>query len=178
MKPFPAGFPRGLWKGNIALQSGKGWIAKQNADFWTGLFLMTFSAAVISEAIQLEIGTPKSPGSGFMIFGAAGVLGLLALRQFIKSLHFQGREARQASGAMRWRRVVSVILANIIYIFLLQPLGYLLCTFLLLCFLFQVHEKGRWVSAVGGAALTSFLSYLVFSRMLQLHLPRGLFPFF
>jgi putative tricarboxylic transport membrane protein len=139
---------------------------------------MIFSGAVISEAIQLEIGTPQSPGSGFMIFGAAGVLGLLALRQFIGSLRLQRRDARQTSKAIRWKRIVSVILANILYIFLLQPVGYLLCTFLLLCFLFQVHEKGRWVSAVGGAALTSLLSYLVFSRMLQLHLPRGVIPFF
>ncbi len=161
----------------MSSQKAKGWIAKQNADLWTGLFLMIFSAAVISEAIQLEIGTPQSPGSGFMIFGAAGVLGLLALRQFIKSLHLQGQE-RPASRTVRWKQIVSVILANMIYIFLLQPLGYLLSTFLLLCFLFQIHEKGKWVSAVGGAALTSFLSYLVFSRMLQLHLPRGLLPFF
>jgi putative tricarboxylic transport membrane protein len=156
----------------------KGWVVKQNVDLWTGLFLMIFSGAVISEAIQLEIGTPQSPGSGFMIFGAAGVLGLLALRQFIGSLRLQRRDARQTSKAIRWKRIVSVILANILYIFLLQPVGYLLCTFLLLCFLFQVHEKGRWVSAVGGAALTSLLSYLVFSRMLQLHLPRGVIPFF
>jgi putative tricarboxylic transport membrane protein len=162
----------------MALQNSKGWIARQNADLWTGLFLMIFSGAVISEAIQLEIGTPQSPGSGFMIFGAAGVLGLLALRQFIGSLRLQRRDARQTSKAIRWKRIVSVILANILYIFLLQPVGYLLCTFLLLCFLFQVHEKGRWVSAVGGAALTSLLSYLVFSRMLQLHLPRGVIPFF
>ncbi len=162
----------------MALRHAKGWIAKQDSDLWTGLFLMILSGAVISEAIELEIGTPKSPGSGFMIFGAAGVLGLLALRQFMKSLHFREREGKRAPEEIRWKRIVSVILANIIYIFLLQPVGYLLCTFLLLCFLFQVHEKGRWVSAVGGAALTSFLSYLVFSRMLQLHLPRGLIPFF
>ncbi|MCJ7783060.1 MAG: tripartite tricarboxylate transporter TctB family protein [Desulfobacterales bacterium] len=162
----------------MALGNAKGWVAGRDANLWTGLFLMVFSGAVISEAIQLEIGTPKSPGSGFMIFGAASVLGLLELHQFIKSLHFQGREVKPAPEEIRWKRIVSVILANIIYIFLLQPVGYLLCTFLLLCFLFQIHEKGRWVSAVGGAALTSFLSYLVFSRMLQLHLPRGLISFF
>ena len=162
----------------MALRNAKGWVAKKDADLWTGLFLIIFSGAVISEAVQLEIGTPKSPGSGFMIFGAASVLGLLALRQFIKSLHSKGRDAGRTSEEIHWKRIVWVILANILYIFLLQPVGYLLCTFLLLCFLFQIHEKGRWVSAVGGAALTSFLSYLVFSRMLQLHLPRGLIPFF
>jgi putative tricarboxylic transport membrane protein len=156
----------------------KGWIAKKDANLWTSLFLMTFSGAVISEAFQLEIGTPNNPGSGFMVFGTAGVLGLLALHQFIKSLLSQKRKAEQASKKIHRGRIGSVIGANIIYIFLLQPVGYLLCTFLLLCFLFQIREKGKWVSAVGGAALTSFLSYLVFSRILQLNLPRGLIPFF
>jgi putative tricarboxylic transport membrane protein len=156
----------------------KGWIAKKDANLWTSLFLMIFSGAVISEAFQLEIGTPNNPGSGFMIFGTASVLGLLALHQFIKSLLSQKRKSEQDSEKINRGRIVSVILANIIYIFLLQPVGYLLCTFLLLSFLFQIQEKGKWVSAVGGAALTSFLSYLVFSRILQLNLPRGLLPFF
>ena len=162
----------------MALGNAKGWVAGRDANLWTGLFLMIFSGAVISEAIELEIGTLHNPGSGFMIFGAACVLGLLALHQFIKSLYSKGRQVEGASEEIHWKRIVSVILANIIYIFLLQPVGYLLSTFLLLCFLFQIREKGRWVSAVGGSALTSFLSYLVFSRMLQLNLPRGLIPFF
>jgi putative tricarboxylic transport membrane protein len=153
-------------------------MAKKDANLWVSLFLIIFSGAVISEAFQLEIGTPKNPGSGFMIFGTAGVLGCLALHQFIKSFLSQKRKLEQDSEKIHRARIVSVILANIIYIFLLQPVGYLLCTFLLLCFLFQIQEKGRWVSAVGGAALTSFLSYLIFSRILQLNLPKGLIPFF
>jgi len=161
----------------MALRNAKGWIAKKDVDLWTGLFLIIFSGAVISEAIELEVGTPRNPGSGFMIFGAACVLGLLALRQFIKSLYSKGREV-EGSEAIHWKRIASVILANIIYIFLLQPVGYLLSTFLLMGFLFQVHEKGRWFSAVWGAGLTSFSSYLIFSRILQLNLPRGLIPFF
>jgi putative tricarboxylic transport membrane protein len=162
----------------MALRNAKEWVAQKDANLWTGLFLMIFSGAVISEALELEIGTPHNPGSGFMIFGAATVLGLLALHQFIKSLYSQRREVNRASEEIHWRRVVSVILANVIYIFLLHPLGYLLSTFLLLSFLFQIQEREKWLSAVGGAALTSFLSYLIFSRILQLNLPRGLIPFF
>ena len=64
----------------------KSWIANKGADLWTGLFLMIFSGAVINEALNLEVGTPTNPGSGFMIFGTAVVLGVLALLQFLKSL--------------------------------------------------------------------------------------------
>ena len=156
----------------------KGWIANKGVDLWTGLFLMIFSGAVINEALNLELGTPHNPGSGFMIFGAAVVLGILALLQFLKSLLFHG-SVRTRSGEDPSRRIIAVIGGQYASISLaLESVGYLLCTFLLLCFLFQVYEKGKWASAVGGAAATSFLTYVVFSRLLQLNLPKGLIPFF
>jgi putative tricarboxylic transport membrane protein len=153
------------------------WIIKKDADFWTGLLLMIFSGVVINEAFNLEVGTPRNPGSGFMILGAAAVLGILALLQFLKSLLFQ-KHLGQAPEKIHPRRIISVIAANMIYIAVLESVGYLLCTFLLLCFLFQVYEKGKWVSVVGGAAATSFLTYVIFSRLLQLNLPKGPIPFF
>ena len=155
----------------------RGWIANKGADLWTGLFLMVFSGAVINEALNLELGTPRNPGSGFMVFGVAVVLGLLALLQFLRSLLLKERLEQAAEKIHVWR-IIAVIGVNGIYIFTLEPVGYLLCTFLLLCFLFQVNEKGNWVSTVGGAAVTSLLTYVVFSRLLQLNLPKGLIPFF
>ena len=114
----------------------------------------------------------------FMFFGTAIVLGILALHLFIKSLLSGKKKTEDAPEKIHRWRVVSVIGANIGYILILQPVGYLLSTFFLMGFLFQVSEKGRWFSSVWGAALTSSVSYLIFSRMLQLNLPRGLMPFF
>jgi putative tricarboxylic transport membrane protein len=156
----------------------KGWVAKKGADLWTGLFQMIFSGLVMNEAFDLEIGTPHNPGSGFMILGAAALLGILAVHQFIRSLLSQENKTEQAPEKIHLWRIIAVIVANIIYIAILEPVGYLLCTFLLLCLLFQINEKGKWVWAVGGAALTSFVSYAIFSRLLQLNLPKGLIPFF
>ena len=70
------------------------WIVKKGADLWTGLFLMIFSGAVIHEALDLEVGTPTNPGSGFMIFGTAVVLGVLALLQFLKALLSRSRRSK------------------------------------------------------------------------------------
>ena len=156
----------------------KEWLLRKDANLWTSLFLMLLSGAIISEAFDLEIGTPGNPGSGFMIFGTAGVLGVLALHQFIKSLLSEKRQEEQAREKIHRGRILLVIAANIVYILILQPVGYLLSTFLLIGFLFQVDGKGRWVSSLWGAALTSSISYFVFSRMLQLNLPRGPIPFF
>ncbi len=152
-------------------------VVKKNADFWTGLLLMLFSGAVINEAFDLEVGTPRHPGSGFMILGAGAVLGVLALLQFIKSLLFRQRLEQAPEISHPWR-IILVFAANMLYIAALESLGYLLCTFLLLCFLFQVYQKGRWRSTAVGAAAVSFLTYVVFSRLLQLNLPKGLIRFF
>ncbi len=162
----------------MILRNLKGWIAEQDANLWTGLFLMILSGVVIHEAIELEVGTPTNPGSGFMILGASAVLGLLALRQFIKSLRPHERKSEGITEKIHWGRIIAVIVTNILYILLLQPLGYLVCTFLFLSFLFQVLEKGRWVPRVLGSAFTSFLTYLLFARLLQLNLPKGVLPFF
>jgi putative tricarboxylic transport membrane protein len=155
----------------------KGWIADKGADLWTGLLLTVFSGAVINEALNLELGTPRRPGSGFMIFGAAVVLGFLALLQFLGALLFHQRSGQETEKVHLWR-IIAVIAANILYIVMLEPVGYLLCTFLLLCLLFQIYEKGKWAFALGGAAVTSFLTYVIFSMLLRLNLPKGLIPFF
>lgn len=156
----------------------KGWLAKRGTDFWTGLFLMIFSGWVVNESFDLELGTPQNPGSGFMVFGAAAVLGILAIHQFVKTLLARGEESvEQVSAKTHPWRIVAVILANILYIVLLEQVGFLICTFVLMCFLLQINERGKWVWAIGGAALASFACYAIFSRLLQLNLPKGLIPF-
>jgi len=156
----------------------KAWIGKQDSNLWTGLFLMILSGAVIREAVDLDVGTPSNPGSGFMFFGVSCVLGLLALHQCIKTLSSKERQTESTPERIHWGRIISVILITILYILCLQPVGYLMCTFLLLSFLFQVLQRGHWVSRMIGAALTSFLTYVAFAKMLQLNLPKGLITFF
>jgi putative tricarboxylic transport membrane protein len=162
----------------MAIRNLKGWIAEKDANLWTGLFLMILSGALVNEAFELEVGTPRNPGSGFMILGASGLLGLLALRQFIGSLRPHKQESGTVAEKAHWGRILAVIGANLLYIFLLKSVGYLICTFFLLLFLFQVLERGRWIPRVIGSALTSVLTYLFFARLLQLNLPKGLVPFF
>lgn len=156
----------------------KPWLRRTGTDFWSNLFLILLSGAVIHEAFNLELGTPRNPGSGFMIFGAAAALGLFALRQFIAAVFSPASPRNTAGTPIHWGRVVSVILAVLGYILLLEPVGYLLCTFLLLCFLFQVLETGQWVTRTIVAGVTSVVTYAVFAKALKLSLPKGLMTFF
>ncbi len=156
----------------------KSWIARKGTDFWTALVLMVFSGMIIREALDLDVGTPANPGSGFMIFITAAVLGLMASAQFIKSFFSNDQNTGGPPEKIKLWRIVSVIAANAMYIAILDRAGYILSTFILLCFLVQVYEKGRWIWVVAGASATSVLTYLIFAKLLQLNLPQGLITFF
>lgn len=157
----------------IARETMREWRTK-NGDLWSGLFLMILSGFVIREAVDLEVGTPTNPGSGFMVFGAAVALGLLALRQFVATIRSPAHATESAPQRLHRGRILAVISATVLYILALRPAGYLVCTFLLLCFLFQVLERGHWVARTIAAAAISSVTYVVFAKMLQLNLPRGL----
>jgi putative tricarboxylic transport membrane protein len=154
------------------------WLWKKNGDLWSSLFLMVLAGLVIREALELEVGTPTNPGSGFMVCGAAAALGLLALHQCVRSLAARAPATESAVARIRWSRIVAVVSAILLYILALRPVGYLVCTFLLLSFLFQVLEHGHWVARTIGAAMTAFATYVIFAKMLQLNLPRGLLTFY
>jgi putative tricarboxylic transport membrane protein len=151
---------------------------KKNGDVWSSLFLMVLAGFVIREALELEIGTPTNPGSGFMIFGVAVALGLLALYQCAKAFAALTGASESATERIRWGRILATISAIVFYILALRSVGYLVCTFLLLSFLFQVLERGHWATRTIGAATTSFATYFIFAKMLQLNLPRGLITFY
>jgi putative tricarboxylic transport membrane protein len=102
---------------------------------------------------------------------------VMASVQFTKSLLIREQKTEESREKIHLGRIVSVIAANAIYIAVLERIGYIICTFILLCFLLQVYEKGSWVWAVAGAAATSVLTYLTFAKLLQLNLPKGLIPF-
>src|SRR5262249_18573041 len=73
----------------------------------------------------------------------------------------------------RITKVLALLAVLALYTFSLEPLGYPLCTFLLVLFMLRVTDPQRWPVALGMAALTAAGSYIVFAVWLSVPLPRG-----
>jgi hypothetical protein len=56
----------------------------------------------------------------------------------------------------------------------LERLGFLLATFVLLLFFFTALQRQHWLVALGGSVATSLATYLVFKVWLGVNLPAGL----
>ena len=132
---------------------------------------VAFGAAAAFESARLPFGTIHNPGEGLFPWWASVTVVLLATILLIQALNSRSRSARNESRRLAKVIVLLVILAA--YTFLLNPLGYPICTFLLVLFMLRVLDPQRWRVALSIAVLTAAGSYVVFAVWLSVPLPRG-----
>jgi putative tricarboxylic transport membrane protein len=136
------------------------------------LALVSGTAAAY-ESSKLLFGTIHSPGPGFFPWWTSILIVLLALLLMVRALASHSSTAGEDSGRIAKVALLLVVLSA--YTFLLDPLGYLLCTFLLVLFMLRALDPQPWAVAVGMALMTAAGSYVVFAIWLSVPLPRGPF---
>jgi putative tricarboxylic transport membrane protein len=140
-------------------------------DAIVGTVTLILGIAAVHEASKLPYGTIHSPGPGFFPWWTSVIIVLLALILVVQALTLRSRTAGEGSGRIAKVALLLVVLSA--YTFLLDPLGYLLCTFLLVLFMLRVLDPHRWMVALGMALFTAVGSYVVFAVWLSVPLPRG-----
>ena len=144
-------------------------------DQGSSLFWLLFSISVLIESLHLGIGTLQNPETGFMSFGASGLLWILSLILFFRT-SFKKEEAKIKSpfhGTL-WKRVFLVLIALLIYTKLMPVGGYLISTFLLMTFLLFIIERQKVWWVLSFSLLTTLVTYYVFSKWLNCQFPSGL----
>jgi len=130
-----------------------------------------FGAAALYESSKLPFGTVHSPGQGFFPWWTSAAVILLALVLLFQALASRSSAAQEGPG--RIAKVALLLAVLVAYTFLLDLLGYLLCTFFLVLFMLRAIDPQRWTVALGMAAVTAGGSYVVFAVWLSVPLPRG-----
>ena len=132
---------------------------------------LAFGAAAVYASSKLPFGTIRSPGQGFFPWWTSVMLFLLALILLAQALASRPSAVTDERG--RIAKVAALLIVLGTYIFLLDPLGYPLCTFLLVLFMLRVTDPQRWTVALSIAAISAIGSYIVFAIWLSVPLPRG-----
>jgi hypothetical protein len=145
-----------------------------NTDKATSTFWLCISVIVSVASFRLGLGKLSTPGSGFLPFGAAVLLGMLSIVCFLQAMgREKSAEAQPLFHGMLWPRVILVFAALFAYAQLIPFGGYNMTTFLLMAFLFWIAgQKTIWKVALYSLTTTA-LSYYVFSRWLNLQFPIG-----
>ncbi|MDD5171015.1 MAG: tripartite tricarboxylate transporter TctB family protein [Syntrophales bacterium] len=145
-------------------------------DIISSLFWMAMGSGTCYGGYELDIGTLREPGSGFMFFWLGIIIIGLSLCIFIPALRSKGTKGELTAlwTEIRWQKVVSVLAALFIYAYVLTPLGFIPATILLLTFLFKAVEPQKWSWAIFGAVASTLTAYGLFQLWLGCQLPQGL----
>jgi putative tricarboxylic transport membrane protein len=147
------------------------------ADRYSASVWFLLSVFVSYQAHKLGMGSLYEPGPGFVFFWTAIIVALLSLAVVIKSFAERSREEEKEGPSLTKtgvKKVVLVLIALFLYALLLEWVGFIVVTLLLLVYLLWAIEKKPWsLTLLVGVALTA-AAYLVFETALQSQLPKGL----
>jgi hypothetical protein len=148
-----------------------------NTDRAAGLFWLMFGIIVSIASYRLGLGSVREPGTGFLPFGAGILLAILSLCSLFQNSRKQIHPKEPLFKNTFWLKVILVFIALLVYAQLLPHGGYIMCTFLLMFFLFFIVEKQKIWKVAFYSLLTVGSTYYVFSKALNLQFPVGPFGF-
>lgn len=150
------------------------------ADRLSSLCWLALGLVSMYGATRLGLGNMHEPGSGFLAFLAGIFISVLALIVFFQSF-LKGRGLQVRIGALwegaNFRRPLVIGIIVLAYILILERLGFLITSFLMLTVLMKWVEKLSWRNALLIPGLTIGVSFLLFNLFLKATLPRGIFGF-
>ncbi len=141
-------------------------------------FWLLLSLYLAIESHRLGLSTGNRPGPGFFPFGAAAAIAILSAFRLVKNFRRRAAAEVAESAGSEAHLVLGVIAGMVAYVFLLDVLGFLLCTFLLVAFYLKVIAARAWRVSASFAAAVALGSHLFFDVLLNAQLPRGLLGWF
>lgn len=143
-------------------------------DMIAGALLIVIGAAVIVWGIRLRVGTLLRPLSGFFpLLVGSGMVALSII------LFFQGwRGSGKAPPAYGdWQRPAIMVAGLAVYALILAPVGYILSTIFISMVTLRILGLRSWKVIGLSSVVLSVVVYFVFTRLLDVELPAGIFSF-
>lgn len=138
------------------------------AEIMVSLFFLLLSLIYLFFAQDLTFGTLGAPKAGFLPMVAGGIAVVLSLMLVIK-LVLQNRV--KVTDATNWRKFILIIAGLVIYITILDVVGYFFATFIIMFYLLKVTDTIGWACPLFIAAGVSVVGYLLFREYLNVYLP-------
>ena len=118
------------------------------------------------------MGKASRPGPGFLPFGLALILSILALVLILQNWK-KGESAAPFWPGRTWLRPFLGVGIFLLYAFLLGILGFIPTTFLFLIVWMWVIERIRWSTLLGISVAVTAVLFFIFEYFLEVPLPTG-----
>ena len=146
-----------------------------------GFVWIVVGVAICILSWRIDLGSFREPGAGFVAFVAGVALVMIGLimtlsKTFSRRSSNTDQGARRPSPRLPKFPLVYTVALLVGYGLVLDLLGYLTTTFLVMLGLFYNRGTNRLLPSVLASFLTVVSTYLIFETWLRVQLPRGIFP--
>ena len=138
-------------------------------DFLSGLMFAAAGSAFAIGAVNYSMGSSARPGPGYFPLGLGLLLAVLGIVIMAKSLLKPSIEAPM--GPVRWRPLVIVVAAIVVFGLALPRLGMALTLPLLIAVISTASDQFRWREVLLNCIVLTAGSWAVFIKGLQLTIP-------
>ena len=147
----------------------------RRADRMFDLLMVLICGFYLVSSLRLDMGTMKDSGPGFIpvLLGIGGVV--VAVSIVLGSLKNTAARATKEVATEGKLRYISCVLACIVFIPLFENLGPIVSVFALVLALTKVWGAQGWLKPILMSALSSATVYILFSTLLDVPFPRGIF---
>ena len=147
----------------------------KKANVGSGFFFLAISILICVESLRFDFGKWSEPGPGFLPFWCGLIMASLSSFLVIQAISKEPSiPGAKLFGNIRWRKWLLALGSILGYALLLESLGFLLCTLLLMTILLAFVEPQRWIVVFLVATITTSVAYIIFQWTLKAQLPRGI----
>lgn len=157
-------------------------MAEKETGMSEGIFWIVIGGIICVLASQYGLGSFRAPAPGFVAFLSGIVIGGVGAVMILSRTISTGHSKETIRGAGLGVPVISLgrlaytMIFLIAYAILMDPLGYIVSTFLAMFGLFFDWGKKNWLWSGFFSIIVSLVSYLVFEVWLHCQLPLGILP--
>ncbi len=148
----------------------------------TSFCFLFLGVAYLAGSLDLPMGSADRPGAGLYPFLLGIFLVSISLPLFLGSLRVrkpqkEKEEEEPFPQGKDLQRVVAVSVTLTFFVVLLKPLGYGICSAVLMGSILRLLGLRSWIKIVLISIACSVISYYLFASILDVPLPRGIFFF-
>jgi putative tricarboxylic transport membrane protein len=146
------------------------------AGYWIGLGLLVLAGIILFDTSRMQL-PPHYAAYGPQIFPYISVIALVLLAAYLIWQTATGKPdaAKPEAGHADWKGVIAITVGLLSQYFLIETLGFVLsASFLFFAVAWGFHSRRHLRDAIVAVVL-SLLTYLIFTKLLNLQLPPGIF---
>ena len=145
----------------------------RNSELWGGLFWLGVGAYIIFAGREMGLGGLNQPGPGFAYYWVGILMCALAASVIGQAVLAGGATVASLWAGTRWGKVLAVIGLLLAYGVAFEPIGFIVCTVVMLLVLMWFVDPVKWWLAIVIAVGSTAGVWLAMTKWMKIQLPSG-----